>query len=110
MWGFYNCNLVHVGLVKAILASCMDFMWETVPRGAGLRVFNAYTNEWMTIWMVIARIIEDTVGLPKPLCCHKQPALIGWHIPLTPTFLHAHISAHTALLWASEIRTTAAPA
>jgi hypothetical protein len=31
----------------------------------------------MTIWLVIIRLVEDSVGLPKPVCCHQQPAYIG---------------------------------
>ena len=31
----------------------------------------------MLLWLVIIRLVEDGVGLPKPLCCHKQPAFIG---------------------------------
>ena len=42
-----------------------------------MRVFNSFTNEWMTIWLVIIRLVEDSVGLPKPVCCHQQPAYIG---------------------------------
>ena len=42
-------------------------MWETSPRGAGLRVFNSFTNTWVTIWIVIIRLIEDIVGLTKPV-------------------------------------------
>ena len=66
-----------VGLVKAILEPCRDFLWEAQPRGPGLLVFNACTGETMRIWIVIIRLIEDSAGLPKPLCSHKQPAYIG---------------------------------
>lgn len=69
--------MTFAGLVRAILASCKDFLWETEPRGPGLRVFNSFTNEWVTIWLVIIRLIEDSMGLPKCLCCHQQPAYIG---------------------------------
>ena len=98
MFWFYDCDLMHVGLVEAILAGCKDFMWETEPRGAGLPVFNAFTNEWFTLWMVLVRVIEDTVGLTKPLCCRKQPARIGVHVPpyikfYTRTFVYAHTRA-----------------
>ena len=85
---------MHVGLVEAILAACADFMWETSPRGPGLRVWNSHTNEWVTIWIVLIRLIEDSAGLPKPMCCHKHPAFIGTgHDHAT----RAQRGAHTAV-------------
>ena len=56
---------------------CRDFLWEAQPRGPGLLVHNAHTEEDMRVWIVIIRLIEDSAGLPKPLCSHKQPAYIG---------------------------------
>ena len=66
-----------VGLVKAILSSCSEFLWEAQPRGPGLLVYNAHTGEFFRLWIVIIRLIEDSVGLAKPICSHKQPAYIG---------------------------------
>ena len=70
-------NVPTVGLVKAILEPCSELLWEAQPRGPGLLVYNAYTEEYFRLWVVIIRLIEDSVGLAKPLCSHKQPAYIG---------------------------------
>ena len=67
----------RAGLVKAILAPCKDFLWEANPRGPGLEVWNAFTGETMRVYVVIQRLIEDSAGLYKVLCCHKHPAYIG---------------------------------
>jgi hypothetical protein len=82
---YYNANMINVGLVRAILADCKEFLWESEQRGPGLKVKNAFTGEEMLLWLVIIRLVEDSVGLPKPLCCHKQPAFIG--LPHSRTIL-----------------------
>ena len=75
----FMCNAwySYSGLVSALLDDCKDAMWESVPRGAGLRVYNAFTGAWIRVWIVSIRLVEDTVGLQKPLCSHQQPAYIG---------------------------------
>ena len=73
----YNAWCALSGLVAALLADCKDCLWESEPRGPGLRVFNAFTKAWIRVWIVFIRVVEDTVGLSKPLCCHQQPAYIG---------------------------------
>jgi hypothetical protein len=88
----YLVNPFLVGLVRAILAGCKDFLWESNPRGPGLKVKNAFTGEDMLIWLVIIRLVEDSVGLPKPLCCHKQPAFIGLPHTLLKPDLCAHLN------------------
>ena len=65
------------GLVTAILENCKEFLWEAEPRGPGLPVYNSFTKQWIRIWIVIIRLVEDSMGLPKPVCCHGQGALIG---------------------------------
>ena len=65
------------GLVTAILENCKEFLWEAEPRGPGLPVYNSFTKQWIRIWIAIIRLIEDSVGLPKPVCCHSQGAFIG---------------------------------
>ena len=65
------------GLVTAILENCKEFLWEAEPRGPGLPVYNSFTKQWIRIWIVIIRLIEDSMGLPKPVCCHGQGAFIG---------------------------------
>lgn len=80
--------MASTGLVEAILKNCKDFLWETQPRGPGLLVHNAFTKQPQRVWICIIRLIEDTVGLPKPLCCRKQPAYVG----MAPTLYCHHMT------------------
>jgi hypothetical protein len=74
------------GLVTAILENCKEFLWEAEPRGPGLPVYNSFTKQWIRIWIAIIRLIEDSVGLSKPVCCHSQGAFIGaLHQTLCPS-------------------------
>jgi hypothetical protein len=82
--------------VQAILAPCREFLWEASPRGAGLLVHNAHTGAEMRVWIVIIRLIEDSAGLPKPMCCHKQPAYIGEHFCVITCLLD---SRHTPFVF-----------
>jgi hypothetical protein len=68
---------MYIGLMEAVLDACKDFLWETRPRGPGLEVFNACTGQTMRVWITMARLMEDSVGLQKPGCCHYFPAKIG---------------------------------
>ena len=70
-------HITPAGLVEALHKAYKQFAWEAQPRGPGLTVFNAFTNEMVQVYYVVIRTIEDSVGLTKPVCCHSQPAYIG---------------------------------
>lgn len=67
----------HLGLVAAILESCSEFLWEKQPRGSGLQVYNAYTEEEMTVYVTIRRLMEDSVGLSKCVGCRGNHSYVG---------------------------------
>jgi hypothetical protein len=51
-------------LLKVMYEQCKEFMWELEPRGPGLTVFNAQTQQHEQKWLCWKRLTEDSKGLP----------------------------------------------
>jgi hypothetical protein len=64
-------------LLSILYDQCQGYMWESIPRGPGLTVFNAYTGQNEQKWLCWKRLTEDSKGLPKPSGCSTQPAYCG---------------------------------